>query len=404
MRILHTADWHLGKKLNDFQRIDEQRQVLEEICQITEQENIDVVLIAGDLYDTFNPPNDAIELLYKTLHRLADNGNRPVIAIAGNHDSADRIEAPDPLARECGIIFTGYPDTKIPCFKLESGLQVTKSDNGFFEMILAKSKETLRVIHTPYANEARLKSFFGTDDTHVSFRKILNEQWQKHANAYCNNQGVNILLAHLFFTNGKELLKEPEDERSVIHVGGAQPVYTEDIPPQIDYTALGHLHRHHNLAQAENPPVIYSGSLLEYSLSETNQQKYVTVIQAEAGKQVKTEKIPIKSGKRLYRKRFENVTEALVWLKDNQETFVEITIKTDAFLTANVKRQLYEAHQGILGIIPEIHSKDVEKQDNTISAQENIEDLFEKYFKQKHDKPLNDELKSLLKEVLNQKE
>jgi len=127
MKILHTADWHLGKKLNDFSRMDEQRQVLEEIVAIADKEAVDVVLVAGDLFDTFNPPNEAIELLYKTVHRLAKNGERAVIAIAGNHDSADRIEAPDPLARECGIIFTGYPDTKIPIFTLDSGLKVTKS-------------------------------------------------------------------------------------------------------------------------------------------------------------------------------------------------------------------------------------------------------------------------------------
>jgi len=85
MRILHTADWHLGKKLNDFTRIEEQRNVLEEICEIAQKEEVDAVVIAGDLFDTFNPPNEAIELLFKTVHKLANNGNIPVIAIAGNH-------------------------------------------------------------------------------------------------------------------------------------------------------------------------------------------------------------------------------------------------------------------------------------------------------------------------------
>ncbi len=66
-------------------------------------------MVSGDLFDTFNPSTEAIELFYKTLKRLTAGGHRPVIAIAGNHDSPDRIEAPDPLARECGIIFAGYP-------------------------------------------------------------------------------------------------------------------------------------------------------------------------------------------------------------------------------------------------------------------------------------------------------
>ncbi len=404
MRILHTADWHLGKKLNDFNRLDEQRQVLNEICDIVEKENVDVVLIAGDLYDTFNPPNEAIELLYRTLHRLANNGKRPVIAIAGNHDSADRIEAPDPLARECGIIFSGYPDSKVPVFKLPSGIEVTRSDHGFLELRLPKTKELLRLITTPYANEARLKSFFGTQDSHQTFRNILSEKWQKLADKYCDKSGVNLLVAHLFVTNGKDALKEPEDERSVVHVGGAQPIYTSDIPSQIDYTALGHLHRFHNLAKVEEPPVIYSGSLLEYSLSETEQQKYVSIIETKAGEKVKVKKEAINAGKRLHRKRFESVASAIDWLSQNQDTFVEITLKSDSFLTAQIKRELYEAHKAIIGIIPEIQTKNVGEQQKQTNLQENIEDLFERYFHQKHDKPLNEDLKALLKEVLNQEE
>ncbi|MCB0293286.1 MAG: exonuclease subunit SbcD, partial [Calditrichaeota bacterium] len=101
MKILHTADWHLGKRLERFSRLEEQREVLEEICGIAEQEAVDAVIIAGDIYDTFNPASEAVELFYKTVKRLADEGRRAVVAIAGNHDSPDRFAAPEPLAREC---------------------------------------------------------------------------------------------------------------------------------------------------------------------------------------------------------------------------------------------------------------------------------------------------------------
>ena len=127
MKILHTADWHLGKRLNEFSRIEEQREVLDEICRIAEEQEADAVLIAGDLYDTFSPSNDAIELFYKTLHRLAAGGKRAVIGIAGNHDSPDRIDAPDPLARACGIILAGRPKATTKECKMESGLEVLKS-------------------------------------------------------------------------------------------------------------------------------------------------------------------------------------------------------------------------------------------------------------------------------------
>lgn len=99
MKILHTSDWHLGKRLENFARIEEQRDFLLEIEQIADNNNVDAVIIAGDLFDTFSPPIDALELFYKSLKKISKNGKRPVIAIAGNHDSPDRIAAPDPLAK-----------------------------------------------------------------------------------------------------------------------------------------------------------------------------------------------------------------------------------------------------------------------------------------------------------------
>lgn len=86
MKILHTADWHLGKKLDRFPRIEEQVLVLEEIINIAEKEAVDLVIIAGDLFDNFNPSVEASDLFYKTLKKLANEGKRPVIAISGNHD------------------------------------------------------------------------------------------------------------------------------------------------------------------------------------------------------------------------------------------------------------------------------------------------------------------------------
>ncbi|MEM1138214.1 MAG: exonuclease SbcCD subunit D, partial [Bacteroidota bacterium] len=332
MKLLHTADWHLGKRLNDFSRMEEQKEVLEEVCQIAEKEEVDAIIIAGDLFDSFNPSNEAVALFYKTVYRLARNGNCPVIAIAGNHDSADRIEAPDLLARECGIILSGYPDTQVHAFTLDSGVSITKTDAGFIELQLPKAQELLRILLTPYANESRMKSFFGVEETDLAFRKIIADKWQKTADKYCDSQGVNILLSHLFMTNGTDQLPEPEDEKHILHVGGAQPVYVEDIPQSIHYTALGHLHRFHNLSAQDKPPVVYSGSLLEYSLSETNQQKYVCIIEVKAGENVAFRTVPIRSGKKLYKKRFETHKEAMDWLIANPDCYVELTLMSDTFI------------------------------------------------------------------------
>ncbi|MDG6998789.1 MAG: exonuclease subunit SbcD, partial [Nitrososphaerota archaeon] len=228
VRILHTSDWHLGKALGSISRHPEQVDVLNEICEIADQEQVNAVVVAGDLFDTFNPPVESVELFYRTLKRIANDGKRVVIAIAGNHDSPERIESPDPLARECGIIFLGYPNTKTPTFTLPSGLQVTRSDEGFVEVLVPGQTVPLRLITTPYANEKRLRSYLGIDNPEEQLRNILQTKWNSIADKYFDNSGVNILVAHLYLASQMgEKLEEPDDERPILDVGGAQAVFLE---------------------------------------------------------------------------------------------------------------------------------------------------------------------------------
>ena len=414
MKILHTADWHLGKRLENFSRIEEQIEVMDEICMIAERENVDAVLIAGDLFDTFNPPTEAVDLFYKTLKRISNNGRRAVIAIAGNHDSPDRIEAPDPLARECGIIFAGYPNSRIVPFELESGLKVLNAEDGFIELKLPDCDYPLRILMTPYANEFRLKTYLGYEDTEEELRTVLEARWKDLADRYCDDRGVNILQTHLFMVRrGEQLPEEPEDEKPILHIGGAQAVYTDNIPSQIQYTALGHLHR----KQVRNncsSVVAYSGSPLSYSFGEANQDKYVIIAEIEVGpfscngegnipniKEVKLEK-----GKRLMRKRAEGVDEALGFLNANQEALIELTMVTDTYLTAEERKMINRAHQGIVSIIPEVKNGIVDGGDYraNIDLTKGMEDLFVEYFKHSKGQEPNDRILDLFKEILSEEE
>ncbi len=299
MKILHTADWHLGKKLEQFSRLPEQVEVMQEIVDIANNEKVDAVIIAGDLFDNFNPSNEAVELFYKTLKQLTNNGERLVVAIAGNHDSPERIEAPDPLARVNGIILTGYPHTEVSLFELESGIKVLKSDKGFIEVRLPNVDFPLRLLLTPYVNEYRLKTFLDTTNKEEKLREVLSHHWEENANKYCDDKGVNLLMTHLFMVKqGEELPEEPDDEKPILNVGGAQVVYTNNIPKQIQYTALGHLHRPHQMD--DNPcPAVYSGSPISYSFSEANQQKYVSIVELFPGKKASQKKIELVKGKKL---------------------------------------------------------------------------------------------------------
>ncbi len=401
MRILHTSDWHLGKKLEGRSRHEEQVEVLEEICRIADRENVHAVLVAGDLFDGYNPPTESIELFYRTLKRLADEGRRAVIAIAGNHDSPERIEAPDPLARECGIIFAGFPTTSFPPFRIDSGLELVRSSAGFLEIRIPATDELLRVLFTPYANEYRLKTYLGEEDSEEELRRILHARWKETAAHYMDHQGVNLLVSHLYFMKeGGEQPEEPDDEKPILHIGGAQALYSNLIPDCIQYAALGHLHRK-QVVDAVPCPVVYSGGILEYSFAETNQKKYVVVAEICPGGEAAVKSIELAAGKKLLRKKFNDIDSAVRWLQDNPSCLVELTMVSETYLTSMDRKRLTDAHDGIITIIPEVLNKELQQvEDKTIDPGRTMVDLFREYFKHRKGQEPNDRIVELFREVI----
>lgn len=401
MKILHTADWHLGKRLDYFSRLDEQRQVLAEICEIADREQVDAVVVAGDLFDTFNPPVEAVELLYKTLRRLSQEGKRPVIAIAGNHDSADRIDAPDALARECGIIFIGYPRAKVVPFEIQHGFALSKTDQGFLEILLPKFDFPLRVLHTPFANELRLKQFLGSNDREQQLNEVLHTHWQHIADAYCDEHGFNMLTAHLYMLKrGGEILEEPEGEKP-IRVGHADLIYSDGIPSQIQYTALGHLHRFQQIG-GHPAPVVYPSSPLAYSFSEAGQEKAVVIIEAAPKVPARYHKIPLQSGRQLYRKRFDDIDAAVSWLQATPYALVELTLVSQEFISSAALKRIHEAHDGIIHIIPIVQKEETASETiPAINLAQDVDELFKDYFQYRLGQAPNAELLDLLTEVIH---
>jgi exonuclease SbcD len=404
IKILHTADWHLGKRLQEYPRIEEQKLVLAEICEIADREDVDLVLLAGDIFDTFNPSHEAVELLYKTLRKLSKNGNRPIVAISGNHDSSQFIEAPDPLARELGILFYSSFQTVLPQGKLDSGIEITASESGFMELQLPKFDFPIRILLAPYANEVSLKTYLGAENREEEFRKILSAKWTNLAENYCDPSGVNLFLGHFYFMQeGQPLEAEPESERPILHVGGTQALFTSNIPAQIQYAALGHLHRYH--AVSKNPhPVVYSSSPLAYSFSEADQRKQVVLIEAEPGKAVSYNPIPLQSGRALYRVKFDNLPETLKWLEENPYCFVELTYETDYAIDAATRKAIQKAHDGIVNLIPQL--KGISNTENNRLQVEDLgksmTSLFQLFYKSEKGQEPNAELLELFQEVISQ--
>lgn len=401
LKILHTADWHLGKRLSEYSRIDEQREVMGEIIQIANEQSVDLVIVAGDLFDLFQPSHEAQELLYHTLFQLCDNGKRPVIAIAGNHDSHALIEAPLPLAKELGILLLGANHTSQEKIINAQGIEISIPEHGMVRIFYPEKNHTANIIVAPYANEQLLKIYLGEENREDELRKILKERWEVLASKYFEPAHCNLFVGHFFFMKkGSTPEDEPEGERSILHVGGAQALFSDDLPNGLNYGALGHLHRFHYVDKA-SCPVVYSGSPLQFSFSEAGQKKFVVLLEWKQSLEVR--EVELSSGFPLHRMTFDNHAEAITWLEHNQNAYVELTYVSDQVLDAQVRKSLLSAHPRIVHLIPKMKNP---KQDDSKSIQaddltENFETLFKKYFENEKGQEASEELLALLHEVVS---
>ena len=382
MRILHTSDWHIGKRLFDRERLPEQAQVLDEIAEICDQENVELVLVAGDVFDTFTPPAEAEELFYTKIKKIAGE-NRAVVIVSGNHDDSVRLSAAAPFAVDSGVYLFGNKPKKIPLGG-ERALHAVEA--GDFYLILENGKgEKVYINALPYPNEASLKE----EKTDEDYSARIARRIERGAEGY--KSGIPyILLTHLFAIGGKV----SESERD-IDLGGARAV-SPALFPENAYVAMGHLHRPQRIA--EN--VYYSGSLLQYSFDEANTEKSVRILETEGGKIKTLKEVPLKSGKRLVRPECNGVEDALKLLRTYQEHFVELTLNLDAPLTSKETESLKEACSGLITIIPRVKTGEV----TPVIARSKLSDkeLFVEYYRSKFgDEPkseLTEKFLSLLQE------
>lgn len=244
MRILHTADWHLGRILGNHCLLDDQAYVLRQFVDLAVETRPDAIVIAGDLYDRSVPPADAVTLLDETLHELTDRCAAPVIAISGNHDSQQRLDFGARLLRYRGLHLFG---------SVGSAGVVTVGDTTF--------------VAAPFAEPACVRSAFPeyTGQDHQSALQFLLDRLRPAT-------GRSVAIAHAFVTGGVE----SESERP-LSVGTAGQVGLQAFTG-FAYAALGHLHRPQTLGNAR-----YSGSLLKYSTSEAGQRKSVSLVDLDGG-------------------------------------------------------------------------------------------------------------------------
>lgn len=361
MRILHTSDWHLGRNLEGRSRLPEQEQFIAELTDIVVKEDIQLVLVAGDVFDTYNPPADAENLFYDALERLSDGGKRAVVVIAGNHDSPDRLHAANPLALKNGISLFGFPSEQLAIGTAPGGIQRTNTGPGWLELTLPGTAEKAVIYVLPYPSESRLNEVFTEKLDDVSQQVAYSERVGRlflEADQVFRPDTVNIAVAHLFTRGGLE----SESERQL---GGALAVSPQMMPKQAQYVALGHLHRPQ---QVNHTPQTcrYSGSPLPFSFSEADHQKEVVVVDVIPGEPARVHSINLSCGKALKRWRANNIGEARLWLAEpkNLESWVELEIMADQPLEGSELAELRKIHSGIITIRPIF--PELEKDDSAI--------------------------------------
>ncbi|MBQ8882525.1 MAG: exonuclease SbcCD subunit D [Clostridia bacterium] len=313
MRILHTADWHLGKKLVRADRLAEQQSELTALENIVERENVDIVVIAGDIFDTFVPTAEAEILFYDKV--VAISRHCPIVVIAGNHDDEDRLCAPDRIARSNGIIFTDGLNTNGLALTHSSGAKIY-GENGCIKVEKAGEKLNLAVF--PFPTTAKLLDLA----KEKNYSEFVGEKLNELAQNFVKGE-INALATHLFVLGANT-----SDEREL---GGSKivPKTVFDLP-YCNFVMLGHIHKPMTVSKTQN--IYYSGSLLRYSFDDTT-DKRVLIFDSD-GENTTVNPVAITGGKRLITVEVDSKDDAVMALNEHIDDYVKILYRSAVPLTA----------------------------------------------------------------------
>ncbi|MEF1247701.1 exonuclease SbcCD subunit D [Vibrio owensii] len=252
MKFIHTSDWHLGRQFHNVSLLDDQQAVLDQLIQYIENNPVDAVVVAGDIYDRSVPPTIAIELLNKVVKRICGELNTPMILISGNHDGAERLGFGSEQMKNAGLhIISNFEDMLTPVvIETESAGQV-----AFYGMPYNDPEQVRFAYQEPVSTH---------DQAHKLLAEKIAEQFQ--------SEQRNVLVSHCFVDGAIE----SESERP-LSIGGSDRVSHEHFL-NFDYVALGHLHQPQKKGEEY---IRYSGSLMKYSFGEQNQKKGFTLVEID---------------------------------------------------------------------------------------------------------------------------
>lgn len=310
MKFIHLSDLHLGKRVNEFSMLDDQKYILNQIIQIVKDKDAKVVIIAGDVYDRQIPPQEAVGLLDDFLTKL-NNLDTKVLIISGNHDSDERLAFCANLLERTGVYLSPVYNSKLKTVSIND-------EYGQIDFVLM-----------PFLRPAQVRRYYPDVETETDAIKTMLE------NIVIKNTR-KVLIAHQFVTANGE--KPEQCDSEVLSVGTLGSIDVNLIK-DFNYVALGHIHGAQRIGYDH---VRYAGSPLKYSFSEVNHQKSVPVIELDASGNVGIELIQLKP-KRDMRKIKGSLNEILSHKTDEKtDDYMHITLTDDAVMDAmNKVRSVY---------------------------------------------------------------
>lgn len=295
MKFFHLSDLHLGKRVNEFSMLDDQRLILTELARLAGEGKPDAVLIAGDIYDKSLPGVEAVQLLDKFLVRLNESGIA-VFMIAGNHDSAERMAFASTLLTKSKVHISNVYDGQTLPISLDD-------EYG-----------RVNVWMLPYLKPPSVRHFF-PDKEIASYSDAIAAAL---GGMEIDASQRNVLIAHQFVTGA--LTSESEE----LYVGGSENV-AASLFDAFDYVALGHIHRPQNIGRET---LRYCGSPLKYSFSEAGRQKSLTVVEMGAKGDVRISEFPLTPAREMREVRgsYAEVTNRANYSGSNTDDYVHITL------------------------------------------------------------------------------
>lgn len=375
MKLFHLADLHIGKIVNGFSMIDQQRYILTQIINNVETKKPDVIMIAGDVYDKRNPSNEAVSLFSEFITSLT-NFDLDILIVSGNHDSGDKLQFLSEILNKQRIYIVGSFIEKIVKLVLSDEF----GDVNFYLM--------------PFVRPSDVRVYYPEVDSYHNALEIAIE------NSDIDYDKRNIFIGHQFFSGGMLDLERSDSE--LISVGGIDNV-GYNLLSKFDYAALGHLHKAQKLSSEY---IRYSGSPIKYSDSEVNHKKSMPVLNIKEKGNLAIELIPLKPETEMREvKNYIDVILEKDFDKDQLDDFVHVILLDDGEIIDAIGK-LRNKYKNIMSL--KFHNIS-SKSDNSIDVREDISEtnpieLFNNFFKLQNNKEMNDNQKQMVKEIIGKEE